>query len=275
MLDFITGLVMDGFTPVFFALVKFLPTVIILLTIVAMFEHSGLILGFSCTTLAVGAIDAKSAQSKRTARLLTFIPCSAKLPVLIFIASMILGWSIFGVIFLYIGSLMLGVIFGGYRVLAVPRFRRIGLGKLVSILTKNIIQFLGRISVGLMLAVTTLYTLQYFDLLVPLMRIFEPIFTPVGLANASVIACLFFGLVAKEMIIGAILSFGATSLNLTIASAISFIVFVLLYTPCLPALTAMKSKLGFAFALKQALYNFSVAYVASLLVYNLAVVLSL
>ena len=272
MWGFVTGLITDGFLPVFITLAEFLPTVVILLTIVALFEHSGLILGFSCTSLAISATPK---PSRAYIRFLTFIPCSAKLPVLIFIAATILGWSVFGVVFLYLLSILLGVMLGGYKVLAIPRFRKIGVKNFIWLLIRNIFEFLKRISVGLILAVAVLYTLQYFKLLVPLMGIFMPIFNPIGLGNAMVLAALLFGLVAKEMIIGALLSFGVANIGLTTAQAISFIFFVLLYTPCMPTLTAIKSKLGTFAALKAAAFNFAVAYIVSLVAYNVAVLIAL
>jgi len=271
MLDFITGLVMDGFLPVFLTLLDFLPTVVVLLVLVALFEHSGLILGFSCTTLAVGIAP----KDPRYIRMLSFIPCSAKLPVLMFMCTVVLGWSIFGVAFLYILALTIGIILGGYHVLAIPRLRHIGFRDFILLIIRNIIEFLKRISLGLVIAVFALYTLQFFNLLIPIMSLFAPIFTPIGLANPMVLACLVFGLVAKEMIVGAILSFGVVALELTTASAISFIVFALLYTPCLPTLTAIKSKLGLKHAAKTAGFNFLVAYIIAFVFYNLCVILTL
>jgi ferrous iron transport protein B len=194
--------------------------------------------------------------------------------VISFIAGTVLGWSVFGTAFLYIASIFLGIMLGGYKVITLPKFKPLSLIDFFKTLLKNILQFLSRISVGLVLAVTALYTLQYFNLLIPFTSIFSPIFAPIGLSSPSVIACLMFGLVAKEMIVGAILSFGVAALELTTAGAVSFILFALLYTPCLPALTAIKSKLGLFAAIKQAFYNFAVAYVVCLLVYLSTVVLS-
>ena len=277
MFDFLRGLVVDGFLPVFIALAEFMPTVVILLVVVSLFENSGFILGFGCTTLAVGAMNknADTAYKRRMVRFLTFIPCSAKLPVLMFICGMILGWSAFGVVFLYLLSLALGLLFGGYYVVKVPKFRKVSFKALIIAIFKNILEFLNRISVGLLLAVAVLYTLQYFGFLVPVASVFTPLFVPIGLGSAAIISCLAFGLIAKEMIIGAILSFGVANLGLTTASAVSFIVFVLLYTSCLPSLTAIKHKLSLKDAFMAAFFNFAVAYAAAFVVYNVAVILAM
>jgi len=270
-LDFITSLVIEGYLPVFTTLLEFLPHVVLLLAIVSLFHNSGFILGFGCTTLAIGAGE----RDKRLIRFLAFIPCSAKLPVLVFICSFILGWTIFGVAFLYLLSIFIGLILGGYKVIHCPRLKTVSVKNFLITVSKNIIEFLKRITVGLVIVVTVLFTLQYFSLLLPITAVLEPLFVPIGLGSAAVIACLVFGLVAKEMIIGTILTFGVAALGLTTASAISFLVFVLLYTPCVPALTAMKSKMGLRFTVQTALLNFAVAYGVAFVVYNVMVILIL
>ena len=273
MFDFFSGLLHDGLLPVFTTLLSFLPQVVILLTIVALFENSGFILGFGCTTLAVSAIDSQMSQrdKSRLVRFLSFIPCSAKLPVLVFLVSVILGWTVFGVVFLYLVSILIGLVFGGFYVVRCPRLKKITIAELVVIILKKTLEFLKRISFGVLIAATSLYTLQYFSLLLYITGVLEPLFIPIGLGSAAVIACLAFGLVAKEMIVGAVLALGVVNLGLTMASALSFIVFVLLYTPCISALVAIKAKLGIGAALKTAFFNLIIAYGAAFIVYTIAV----
>lgn len=269
--EFFTGLVTEGLVPVFLALLSFLPQVVILLTIVSLFENTGFILGFGCTTLAVSSIDSNAPckHKHRMTRFLTFIPCSAKLPVLVFLSGVILGWTVFGVVFLYIFSILLGLVFGGYRLLHIPHLKDISIWGIGKSIAMNTLEFLKRISLGIIIAASVLYTLQYFSWLLPIAGLLSPLFTPLGLGSAAVIACLAFGLVAKEMIIGAVLAFGVASLGLTTASAISFLLFVLLYSPCIPALTAIRAKLGTLGAVKAGLFSFAVAYAVSFIAFNL------
>jgi len=269
MLDFFSGLVVDGYFPVFRALLSFLPHVVILLTIVSLFKDSGYILGFGCTTLAISANE----KNTQLARFLTFIPCSAKLPVLIFLCTAVLGFTVLGVLFLYLFAILVGLLLGGMSIVTCPRFKKTSANDIVKNTFKNILEFLKRISLGLIIAVSVLYTLQYFGMLVPIASVFEPLFTPIGLGNAQVIACLVFGLIAKEMIIGAILVFGVANLGLTDASGISFLLFTLLYTTCIPSLIAIKAKYGTVFMVKTALLNFMVAYGVSFVAYNALVLL--
>lgn len=276
MLDFFSGLITDGIWPVISALISFLPHVVILLTVVSLFKDSDFTLGFGCTTLAISSLEPTTPKKllKQKIKFFTFIPCSAKLPVLVFLCTVILGWSVFGVVFLYLLSITIGLIFGGLSVVKLPRFNKITFKKLLISIFNNIFEFMKRITGGVLVAATILYTLEYFSILTKVTRLFEPFFIPLGLDNAMVIACLIFGLVAKEMIIGAVLSFGIASLELTAASSLSFILFVLLYTPCMPSLSAIRKKLGYTEAIKIALFNFTVAYFVSFVAFNLVAVLN-
>ena len=275
MADFFTGLVLDGFLPVFLALVHHLPTVVVLLSVVSLFEHSGLALGFSCTTLAVSNIDKDQPPlyRQRMSRFLTYVPCAAKAPVLLFLLTLV-GLHVALVIALYALSIALGILLGGAHVVKCPRLKpRVTIREFFVTLIKNTLEFLKRISVGLVLAVAVLYTLQYLGWLLPMARVIEPLFAPVGFSAALIVALLF-GLIAKEMIIGVIISFGVVSLNLTPEMTAGFIVFVLLYTPCLPAMTAIKSKVGWRAAMRIGIGNFIVAYIAAMIVFNVAVLMN-
>lgn len=281
----------EGYLPVFSGLLGFLPTIVVLLVVVGLFENSAFALGFGCTTLAVGACGergfckthirscfAKAPSTKaeiaKTARFLTFIPCSAKLPVLMFMCSVVLGVSVFGVVWLYLFSIFLGLLLGGLSVFRCPCMKRVGLGAFLLGVGASIVEFLKRISVGLVLAVTALYVLNYFNLLLPACEAIEWAFAPIGL-NAMMISALVFGLVAKEMVIGVLLTFGVAAMGFTYAGAVSFLLFVLLYTPCIPTLCAMKAKIGFVGAAKVAVFNFCIAYGVSFIAYNALVLLAM
>jgi ferrous iron transport protein B len=198
----------------------------------------------------------------------------AKLPVIMFLCAAVLGWTIFGVVFFYILAIFTGILFCGLGVLQKPAFRRATLRDYASTVFKNLLEFFKRISVGLMIAVAVLYTLQYFGLLLPIAAMLAPIFSPLGLDNPALVVALIFGLIGKEMIIGVILSFGVSNIGFTSISALCFLVFVIFYTPCLPTLTAIKAKLGTAAAVKTAAYNFFVAYFLTFAAYMVAVLIS-
>lgn len=275
MAEFFTGLVFDGIWPALYALFIYMPQIATMLAVVSLLDNSGFTLGLGCTTLAVSSLDPKlpTSELKRNVRFTTFIPCSTKFPVLLFLCSVLLGWTVFSVFFLYVLSIALGLFFGGFAILQMPRFRKITFKSYCTLVIKNIWEFARRVTVGIVIASSVLYILEHFKILLPMTRILEPLFIPIGLGSASLIACLIFGLVSKEMIIGAVLTFGVMNLGLTFASSISFVLFVLLYTPCIPALHAMRAKIGMKHTLKAASFNFVVAYIVSFVAYTFLIVI--
>ncbi len=80
--------------------------------------------------------------------------------------------------------------------------------------------------------------------------LFEPIFAPIGVDNLMIIALLF-GFIAKEIVLGAmavIYSVGEADLAATVAAqmdwvqAYSFMLFVLIYTPCVATIAVIKQE---------------------------------
>ena len=78
-------------------------------------------------------------------------------------------------------------------------------------------------------------------------RFFEPLFHPLGIGWQETVALLF-GFIAKEVVIGAFALIYAGDLtsqisaNITPLQGISFMVFTLLYTPCVATISAIKAE---------------------------------
>jgi len=277
-LNFIKGLFTEGYLPVFSQLLSFLPSVTVLLIIVAFFENSKPVLGLGCTTLAVSALDKTEPEhtKRQKIRFLTFIPCSAKLPVFMFLTATVLNLNFFTVIWLYAFSVFLGFVLTRNTAFTFPKFRRIHPLALTKTVTLNLLGFLKRIGIGLIIAVTILYILSHYSfalrptpteqsMLYNLCGWAEPLFAPTGLDNAGILAALAFGLIAKEMIIGAIL---LCPITWTLASGVSFLLFTLLYTPCIPTLTAIASRTSRRHAARVAIFNFAIAYAAAFIAFT-------
>ena len=114
--------------------------------------------------------------------------------------------------------------------------------------------------------------------------ILAPVFTPLGFGNWGSVSALLSGLVAKETVLSSIAIFnnlGATNTSLqaslsnptsqvffTPFSAASFLVFCLLYTPCITTLAVIRKELGIKFALFSLVYQLIIAYLISFLVYS-------
>lgn len=110
------------------------------------------------------------------------------------------------------------------------------------------------------------------------------LFAPIGLNNAGVVCSLFVGIMAKELIVSTMsicnnafgtkdlissLVMSSSVINFGYASAISFLVFSLLYSPCASNLTVIKQETDKFTMWLCVLCQFTIAYICSFIVYNL------
>ena len=102
-----------------------------------------------------------------------------------------------------------------------------------------------------------------------------PIFVPLGFSNWRVITSLIVGITAKEAVISTLSILCNNNLVLLIPtmfnkiSAISFIIFILLYTPCIASIAVIRKEFNTKTALQVAFNQLLIAYVFSAIIYNL------
>ena len=111
----------------------------------------------------------------------------------------------------------------------------------------------------------------------------SPLFAPIGLNNAGILTALIVGVLAKELIVSTIaicnnvggqtaLAMSLTSclsvVNFTPASAISFLIFTLLYSPCASNLAVLKKEIGSFYMWFCLISQLTVAYMLSFIVYQ-------
>lgn len=106
-------------------------------------------------------------------------------------------------------------------------------------------------------------------------KFINPIFVPLGFGIWQNSVSLLTGLMAKEVVVSTMEIIYAGNLKeilpnfFTTASAISFLVFILLYTPCVSVIATMKKEYGTKMAIFSVLYQFILAWIVSFMVYNL------
>jgi ferrous iron transport protein B len=105
----------------------------------------------------------------------------------------------------------------------------------------------------------------------------EPLFIPLGY-TWEMITSLVFGIAAKEVIVSSLTTFfgnlsvsgsslGAIRTLITPEIALSFLVFVLLYVPCMPTLAVIKNETGsYKYVFFSVFYSLTVAYTVALIV---------
>lgn len=242
-----------------------------------------LLIGFGCTVPAVMATRTLSSERDRkmTMLLTPFMSCSAKIPIYaVFTAAffpkqgalVMLGLYLFGIVVGIIVALLFGrTIFHGNPipfVMELPNYRFPSLKSVVLLMWDKARDFLQKAFTVIFVATIIIWFLQSFDshlnivadsansLLAMFGRILAPLFVPLGFTDWRIPTALITGFTAKEAVISTMsVLLGTTVAQLNIAlstlftpmSAISFLVFTLLYTPCVAAIAAVKRELNSGF----------------------------
>ena len=260
-----------------------------------------MLIGFGCTVPAVMATRTLSSDRDRTLTILLtpFMSCSAKIPIYAFFtAAFFPRYAPLVMIGLYLGGMLIGVLcallFQGTLlrgkpipfVMELPNYRFPSLKSVALLLWEKAKDFLQRAFSVIFLATMVIWFLQTFDtrinvvsdnaqsLLAGLGRLLAPIFAPLGFGDWRCVTALISGIMAKESVVSTlqVLSAGASLECLfSFRSALSFLVFTLLYTPCVAAVAALRRELNSG--VKTAvlvLWQCAVAWVCAYGVYALA-----
>ena len=259
-----------------------------------------MLIGFGCSVPAIMATRTVSSDRDRkmTILLTPYMSCSAKISIYAFFtAAFFPRYQALVMIALYILGILIGIaaalimnqtVFRGKPVpfvMELPNYRLPSLKSVALLLWEKARDFLQRAFSVIFLATIIIWFLQSFDtrlnvvsnsadsLLALVGRWLAPLFAPLGFADWRCATSLISGLIAKESVVSTLeilLGGGAVSGLFTTRSAISFLVFTLLYTPCVAAIATIRRELGSA--VKTAgvvLMQCGVAWVAALAVYTL------
>jgi ferrous iron transport protein B len=237
-------------------------------------------MGFGCTVPAVMATRtlASERDKKMTILLTPFMSCSAKLPIYaLFTAAFFPRYQAFVMIGLYVMGIILGVLSGFIMkntifkgapvpfVMELPNYRFPSLKTVLLLMWEKAKDFIQRAFTIIFLATVVIWFLQSFDMrlnhvadgadsiLAAIGRIISGIFVPLGFYDWRVSTALITGFTAKEAVIStlavltgaSIAELGDTLHTLfSPLSAFCFLVFTLLYTPCVAAVATVKRELG-------------------------------
>ncbi|HOV63690.1 MAG TPA: ferrous iron transporter B, partial [Spirochaetia bacterium] len=262
-----------------------------------------LVMGFGCNVPAIMAARTLETQHERlkTILMVPFMSCSGRLPVYVMFAGAFFGRKAGLVVFgLYIGGVLLGILTGFILsktalketseglIMELPPYR-FPLLKSLLINTWNKTKGYIKKAGGLILVVSiVLWIISYFpkgvafggpeSLIGQIGRILQPIFAPLGF-DFRMTAALISGFVAKEVVISTLSILLQAGENLqavlmTLMSApvaLAYLVFILLYTPCVATVAVMRSETGSArWTALSICYSLCIAWVMAFLVKNLA-----
>lgn len=256
-----------------------------------------MLIGFGCTVPGVMATRTLPSERDRkmTILLTPFMSCSAKLPIYAFFtaaffprygALVMIGLYVLGmVIGILMALLMKGTMFKGEAVpfvMELPNYRMPGAKNVAMLLWDKAKDFLQRAFTVIFIATIIIWFLQSFDLhlnvvndskdsiLALIAGWIAPVFIPLGFGDWRISTALITGFMAKESVVStlSVLFGGKADLQAVITplAAGSLLVFSLLYTPCVAAISSVKRELGGKWAVGVVVEQCVIAWIAALIV---------
>lgn len=258
-----------------------------------------MLIGFGCSVPAIMATRTVSSDRDRkmTILLTPYMSCSAKISIYAFFtAAFFPTHRALVMISLYLLGIFIGILaalvmdhtaFRGKPVpfvMELPNYRLPGLKSVALLLWEKAKDFLQRAFTVIFLATIIIWFLQSFDtrlnvvsdsaesLLALIGQFIAPVFAPLGFADWRCATALISGFIAKESVVSTLeVLLGGTAIAalFTTRSAVSFLVFTLLYTPCIAAVATIRRELGSALkTLGVVVLQCSVAWLAALAAYT-------
>ena len=260
-----------------------------------------MLIGFGCSVPAIMATRTVSSDRDRkmTILLTPYMSCSAKISIYAFFtAAFFPRYRALVMIGLYVLGILIGIAaalimnktaFRGKPVpfvMELPNYRLPSVKSVALLLWEKAKDFLQRAFTVIFLATMVIWFLQSFDtrlnvvsdsadsLLALIGQVLAPLFAPLGFGDWRCATSLISGFIAKESVVSTLeVLLGGTAISglFTTRSALSFLVFTLLYTPCVAAVATIRRELDSSLkTLGVVAMQCGVAWLASLAMYAIA-----
>lgn len=333
--DWLVSLLTDGIIAGVGSVLSFLPQLALLFLLLSLLEDSGymariaflldklfrrfglsgksfipLIIGTGCSVPGIMASRTIESESDRKMTVITtsFIPCSAKIPIIGMIAGALFKdavWVAPSVYFIGIFSVLLsGLILKRFKafksgetpfIMELPPYHVPKASNVFKHTWERVRSFAVKAGTIIFLACVLIWFLSSYDLslqpadsahsiLASMGRVIAPVFAPLGFGNWESAVATLTGLAAKENIVGTFgVLFGAEIASetgseiyaslanmFTPLSGYSFLLFNLLCAPCVAALGAIKREIGKGkIAVLALTYQTVFAYIVTFIFYNI------
>ena len=270
-----------------------------------------MLMGFGCTTPAVMAARTMENEKDRrmTIMLTPFMSCGAKLPVYALVAGAIFGRNAgLVIIILYVFGILMSI-FAGFLlkktvfrdvssgfVLELPPYRLPTFKGTVRGMWDKAKDFITKAGTVIFLMSIVIWVLQNFtptfavaaspesSILGVFGRFIAPIFAPLGFGEWQASVSLLTGLVAKEAVVSTMSVLYGVSASADLATiltgvfspvaAYAFLIFILLYMPCMSAFATIKREMGgWRWALGAAAFQTCLAWLTAFVVYHIGMLL--
>lgn len=265
-----------------------------------------MIIGFGCSVPAIMASRtlASERDRKMTIILTPFMSCSAKLPIYgMFIAAffpqngglIMLSLYLLGILVAIISGLLLNsLVFRGKPVpfvMELPAYRLPTARNILMHMWEKAKDFLHKAFTIIFMASIVIWFLQNFDIrfylvdagdsiIAQIGKLIAPVFAPLGFGSWQAATSLVTGITAKEVVIStlSVLSGGDGGVTLsqffTPLTAYTFLVFCLLYPPCVAALATIRREIDSATSTFTLIcYELAVAWIVAFIVRNIGLML--
>ena len=256
-----------------------------------------MLIGFGCSVPAIMATRTlpSDRDRKMTILLTPFMSCSAKLPIYaLFTAAFFPNQGALVMIGLYFTGILVGILYALLLkktcfqgepvpfVMELPNYRMPGAKNVLQLIGEKAKDFATKAFTVIFLASVIIWFLQTFDtrlnlvtdsadsLLAMVGSWIAPIFSPLGLGDWRISTALITGFTAKESVVSTLTvllggSTAALSTLFTPGSAATFLVFSLLYTPCVAAIASVQRELGGTWALIVVISQCAVSWLVAFL----------
>lgn len=257
-----------------------------------------MLIGFGCSVPAV--MSSRTLPSERDRKLtvimIPFMSCSAKLPIYsFFISAFFPGHGAIVMLLLYFTGIAVGILTAviskntRYKgeavpfVMELPTYRMPRPKNVGQLLWEKSKDFIQRAFTVIFIASMVIWFFQTFSpsfamvsdssqsMLAILAGFLAPIFAPLGFGDWRMVTALISGFLAKESVVSTLgILFGSVAAlqqTLTPATAASFLVFCLLYTPCVAAIASIRRELGRRWAFQIVIFQCVVAWVCAFIVH--------
>lgn len=264
-----------------------------------------MITGFGCTVPAI--MSARTLESEKdrklTALLAPFMSCNARLPVYVIFAGLffpdnasmvVASLYILGILVAFI----LGLVFKNTLfkkdeepfIIELPEYKVPEVRSVLAQLwdkSKSFLKKAGTIIFAMSVVIWFLQSFNFTGMVEDITHSFlynigsfiAPIFAPLGFGDWQASVSLLTGLMAKETIISTMEVIYKGDLThmlpqfFTALSSYSFMVFVLLYTPCISVVGVMKKEYGGKFTILSVIFQFLVAWISAFIIYHIGLLI--
>ena len=265
-----------------------------------------MLIGFGCTVPAVMSTRTlpSDRDRKMTILLTPFMSCTAKLPVYAFFVNaffpkkggfIMTGLYLLGILFGILTAFVFrNTLFKGEAVpfvMELPNYRLPSPHNVLQLLWEKAKDFLQRAFSVILIATIVVWFLKSFDpglhlvqdsknsILAVISSFLVPLFRPIGLGDWRIVTSLISGFMAKESMVSVMqVLFGGEKgvcAALTTLQASCLLVFSLLYTPCVAAISSIRREMGPRWAVSVVFFQCAVAWIAALLMRGILTVIGI